>query len=183
MIAFLVPGSSGGADLESYSLTSGRPIKQMPVVEVNWNNNVTVAGLAFTPDSQRVGAVFADGQGAGFVVEWPAAGKGGRAVLQQLLPLGVNLPPNVPGVGRVFEGRAFHWLDNGHAFLLYGNSVLDTDSGVQLGTLDVPRVRSQSARPDADTCSVVGSDEFGNVHVFAMKFDLAAARKRLVPGK
>jgi len=183
MVAFIVPGSSG-ADLESYSLSTGRPIKQMPIVEVNWNNNVTVAGLAFTPDSQRVSAVFADGQGAGFVVEWPAAGKGGRPLLQQLLPLGVNVPPRQPGaVARLFEGRPFSWLDNGHAFLLYGSSVLDTDSGVQLGTLDLSRPRSQSTDPAADACSVVGSDEFGGVHVFAMKLDLAGARKRLVPGK
>ena len=183
MVAFIVPGSSG-ADLESYSLSTGRPIKQMPIVEVNWNNNVTVAGLAFTPDSQRVSAVFADGQGAGFVVEWPAAGKGGRPLLQQLLPLGVNVPPRQPGaVARLFEGRPFSWLDNGHAFLLYGSSVLDTDSGVQLGTLDLPRPRSQCTDPAADACSVVGSDEFGGVHVFAMKLDLAGACKRLVPGK
>jgi hypothetical protein len=183
MVAFIVPGSSG-ADLESYSLSTGRPIKQMPIVEVNWNNNVTVAGLAFTPDSQRVSAVFADGQGAGFVVEWPAAGKAGRPLLQQLLPLGVNLPPRQPGAtARLFDGRPFSWLDNGHAFLLYGSSVLDTDSGVQLGTLDLPRPRSQSTDPAADACSVVGSDEFGGVHVFAVKLDLAGARKRLVPGK
>ena len=154
----------------------------MPVVEVNWANNVTVAGLAFTPDSQRIGAVFADGQGAGFFVEWPAAGRGGSAVLQQLLPLGVNLPPNIPGVGARLRRPAFHWLDNGHAFLLYGNSVLDTDSGVQLGSARRPRVRSQSAAP-TPTPARRRHDEFGNVHVFAMKFDLAAARKRLVPGR
>ena len=180
-IALIIPSGSG-ADLESYSLATGRPIKQMPIVEVNWNNNVTVAGLAFSPDSQRIATVFADGHGAGFFVAWPAAGRGGRPVLQQLLPVGVNLPGPQPGLmGRAFEGRAFHWLDNGRAWMLFGTSVFDTDSGVLLGSVEVPRVRSQGTRPDSNACHVVGNDDFGGVHVFAMKLDLDGARGRLVP--
>jgi len=179
-IAFIVANGSG-ADLESYSLTTGRPVKQMPIVEVNWNNNVTVAGMAYTPDAQRVCAVFAGGQGAGFFVAWPAAGRSGRPLLQQLLPVGVNVPPQVGGMPARFEGRGMHWLDNGRAWALFGASVFDTDTGTLLGSLNQANVRGQSTRPDGDRCQLVHPDEFGGVHLFEEKLDLAGARKRLIP--
>lgn len=181
-IAFIVQGA-GGADLESYTLATGRPIKQMPIVEVNWNNNVNVAGLAYTPDSQRIAAVFADGQGAGFFVAWPASGRGGKALVQQYLPIGVNLPAQHAGFGGpLFEGRAFHWLDKGHAWLLYGNSVFDADTGAMLASLNLPGVRSQSATPDGNTCYLVRADEFAGLQFAAVKLDIAGARQRVVGG-
>lgn len=181
-ITFIVQGA-GGADLESYTLATGRPIKQMPIVEVNWNNNVTVAGLAYTPDSQRIAAVFADNQGAGFFVAWPATGRGGKALVQQFLPIGVNLPAEHAGFGgTTFQGRAFHWLDQGHAWLLYGNSVFDADTGAMLGSLNQHGVRSQSATPDGDTCHIVRREEFGGLQLAALNLDLAGARKRVVGG-
>jgi hypothetical protein len=181
-IAFIVQGNNG-ADLESYTLATGRPSKQMPIVEVNWTGNVIVSGLAFSPDSQRIAAVFADGQGAGFFVEWPAAGRGGKAVLQQFLPVGVNPPPAHLGFGMpVFEGRAFHWLENGRAWLLYGGSVFDTDSGSLLGSLGLSAVRSQYTVPSGDTCQIVRNDEFGGLVFTTVELDLPGARQRALGG-
>jgi hypothetical protein len=182
-IAIIVHGNGGG-DLESYSLANGRPIKQMPIVEVNWNNNVVAAGLAYSPDSQRIAAVFADGQGAGFFVAWPAAGRGGKAQLQHFLPVGVNLPPAHVGFGGgpVFEGRAFHWLDKGRAWILHGNSIFDTESGQLLGTLNLGVVRRQSALPDGDTCLLVHTEDFGGLQFTSVKLDLPGARKRVKSG-
>jgi hypothetical protein len=182
-IAMILQGNSG-ADLESYSLPAGRPIKQKPIDELTWNNNVVITGLAFTPDSDRIAAVFADGQGAGFFVEWPAAGRGGKAVFKHFLPVGVNLPPPVAGLGwPTFEGRAFHWLDKGHAWLLHGNSVFDTDSGALLGSLGLPGVKRGFTAADGDTSYLVRNDEFTGLHLAAVKVNLAAARAALAPGK
>jgi hypothetical protein len=181
--AMIVQGN-GGADLESYSLATGRPIKQMPIVEVNWNNNVVVTGLAYSPDGQRISAVFADGQGAGFFVAWPAAGRSGKALLQHFLPVGVNLPPGHVGFGGVpaFEGRAFHWLDKGRAWVLHGNSAFDTESGQLLGSLNLGLVRRLSSLPDGDTCLVVRNEDFGGLQFAAVKLDLAWARQRAKGG-
>ena len=179
-IAFIIPSNSG-ADLESYSLATGRPIKQMPIGEVNWANNVTVAGLAFSPDGDRIAAIIADGRGAGLVVAWPAAGRSGRAVLQQLLPVGVDVPQAHQAFGQAaFEGRPFHWLDNGRAWLLFGTSVFDTDTGTLLGSPKLPQVRRQSTRPDGNAAHLVANDEFGTPHLFEVRFDLEGARKRLI---
>lgn len=179
-VAFIVR-SNRGADLESYSLLNGRPIKQMPIDEVNWADNVRVAGLAFSPDGQRIAAVIADGRGAGFIGAWPAAGRSGQAVLQKLLPVGVDLPPPHHAFGApAFEGRPFHWLDGGRAWLLFGASVFDTDTGTLLGSTKLPQVRSQSTRPDGNAAHLLASDEFGSPHLFEVRLDLEGARKRLI---
>ena len=179
-IAFIVL-SGGRADLESWSLATGRPIKQMPVVEVDWRNNVTVAGLAFSPDGQRIAAVFSGGQGAGFFVAWPAAGRGGRAVLQQFLPVGVNPPRVMHAMAGAFgfDGRGFHWLDGGAAWLLFGGSVFDTETGALLGSPNQPNVRAQYADPRGNACQLIHADEFGGVHLFTHVIDLATARRNL----
>lgn len=184
-VALIVPGA-GGADLESYALATGRPIKQMPIVEVDLGN-ATVAALSYSPDGQRIAAVFADGRGAGFFVAWPSAGRGGKAVLQQLLPVGVN-PPAAPhefvaAAGPAFEGQPFHWLDKGRAWLLFGDSVFDTDTGALLGSLNQHGVRSQSADPDSDSCHLVARDEFGSVHLFSLRLDLDGTRRRVAPAR
>lgn len=183
-IAFIVQGA-GGADLESYALATGRPIKQMPIVEVD-PGNATVAALAYSSDGQRIAAVFANGRGAGFFVAWPATGRGGRAVSQQLLPVGVNAPepPHEFGAALpVFEGRPIHWLDKGSAWLLFGESVFDTASGALLGSLNQQGVRSQSADSAGDACYLVARDDFGSIHLFVLRLDLEAARQRAVPAR
>jgi hypothetical protein len=182
-IAMILQGNSS-ADLESYSLATGRPVKQMPIVEVNVANNVVITGLAFTPDGQRIAAVFADGQGAGFFVAWPAAGRGGKALLQHFLPVGVNLPPPVAGLGwPSFEGRALHWLDKGRAWLIHAGSIFDTESGAMLGSLGLQGVKSVDTSPDGDTCFVVKNDDFDGQHLAAVQLNLAAARAGLAPTK
>ena len=173
-IAFLVRGGNG-ADLESYSLATGRAIKQMPVVDVNWNVVTSIAGFAFTPDNARIAAVFADGHGAGVYVEWPAAGRGGRAVRQPFLPVGVNPPARPEMIGSVFEGRPMHWLDEGRAWLLWGGSVFDTESGELLAELKIADVRSQSTW--GNNASLVVADPFGGHHLDEVKLDLTKARK------
>jgi hypothetical protein len=174
VIAFLVRGGTG-ADLESYALATGRPVKQMPIVDVNWNLVAAVGGFAFTPDSQRIAAVFADGHGAGVYVEWPAAGRTGRAIRQPFLPVGVKPPAALEGFGPSFEGPPLHWLDNGKAWLLWGNSVFDTDTGTQLGELKIAGVRSQSAGGKA--AHLLVSDPFGGQRLDEVKLDLDKARE------
>jgi hypothetical protein len=181
-IAFIVR-RGGGADLESYSLASGRPIKQMPIVEVNLNANVSVAGLSYTPDGSRIAAVFSDGQGAGVFVAWPAAGRTGRALVQQFLPVGVKPPPGHGAAGDVFTGRSFHWLDKGSAWILRGTSVFDTETGYLLGTLSLPNIRGQSTDPASNTCRFVRTDEFGAIHVDEVTLDLEGARKKAIPAR
>jgi hypothetical protein len=180
-IAFIILGG-GRADLESWSLAGGRPIKQMPIVEVDWRNNVTVAGLSFTPDSQRIAAVFSGGQGAGFFVAWPAAGRGGRPALQQFLPIGVNPPrvmhPMAAAFG--FEGPGFHWLDKGRAWVLFGSSVFDTESGALLGSINQSNVRGQYADWKGNACQLVHPDEFNSVHLFNHVLDVEGARRAAV---
>jgi hypothetical protein len=174
VIAFLVRGGNG-ADLESFALATGRPIKQMPIVDVNWNLVAAIAGFAFTPDSQRIAGVFADGQGAGVYVEWPAAGRTGRAVRQPFLPVGVNPPAVHEGFGPTFKGRPMHWLDNGNAWLLWGNAVFDTETGTPLGDLKIPAVHSQSTA--GNTAHLLVADPFGGQRLDEVRLDLAKARK------
>jgi hypothetical protein len=174
VIAFLVRGGNG-ADLESYAVATGRAIKQMPIVDVNWNLVAAVAGFAFTPDGQRIAGVFADGQGAGVYVEWPAAGRTGRAIRQPFLPVGVNPPAAHEGFGPAFEGRPMHWLDDGKSWLLWGSSVFDTDTGALLGELKVAGVNSQSTA--GNTAYLLVADPFGGQHLDEVKLDLEKARK------
>ena len=47
--AFITRGTRGG-DLESVSLTTGKPIKQMPIADLDWAPDVQVAAVAYTPD-------------------------------------------------------------------------------------------------------------------------------------
>ena len=181
-IAFVVRRGAG-ADLESYSLASGRPIKQLPIVEVNLSENVSVAGLSYTPDGSRIVAVFSDGQGAGVFVAWPAAGRGGRAVVQHFLPVGVKPPLGHGAAGDAFTGRSFHWLDKGSAWILRGSSAFDTETGYLLGTLTLPNIHGQSTDPASNTARFVRTDEFGAIVVDEVVLDLAGARKKAIPAR
>ena len=113
-----------------------------------------------------------------------ATGRGGRALLQHFLPVGVNLPPPIAGLGwPSFEGRAFHWLDNGRAWLMHAGSIFDTESGAMLGSLGMQGVKSVDSSPDGDTVFVVKNDEIDGQHLAAVQLNLAAARAALAPTK
>ena len=116
-------------------------------------------------------------------VEYARTTRFGKPLAQHFLPVGINPPRVVQGMAAPigFEGRGFHWLDTGRAWVLFGGSVFDTGSGALLGSLNQPNVRSQFADPKGTTCQLVHADEFGGVHLFTHALDLEGARRAAVP--
>jgi hypothetical protein len=74
-----------------------------------------------------------------------------------------------------FEGPAFDWLDGGKAYLLYGASVFETETGQFIGDLGIEGVRAQVA--DGSTgCQLVRANDAGRVQIDAVTLDLGKGR-------
>ena len=169
----VVTRAGDGADLESVSLTTGKPIKQMAIGELDWAPDVRVSALSYTPDGTKIAAVFQKGEGEGVLMCWPALGRSSASLFWHPLP---PVQPARNGDGSsAFSGPAMQWLEGGESWLYYGAHVFDTDKGTRLGDLSTPGVRSQWT-DGRDTCFLAWNDPLGEPRLDVVKLDLAKAR-------
>jgi len=75
-----------------------------------------------------------------------------------------------------FEGPAFDWLDGGNAYLLYGASVFETETGRFIGDLGMENVRAQVAHGSA-VCELVRTNDAGRVQIDAVTLDLGQGKR------
>ena len=158
----------GTGGIASYSLTNTKLIRSFPIGVLDWNLAVRPAGLAYSPDGTQVAAVI-EGDGQGLFAVWPAVGKPPRPLFRHVVPVGGG------EFGGDFQGSAFEWLDGGKAYVLYGASVFETETGRFLGDLGIEGVRAQIPGGD-DAVHLIRADEAGRLRVDAVTLDLGRAR-------
>lgn len=96
------------------------------------------AGLAYSQDGKKLAALFAK-QGAGYIICWRIA---------DVRPLG-EYEVAVPAAGGAQE-RGLEWVENGKAWLIMGNTLVDANDGKTLGQLNSPpTIRQWTIGPDS----------------------------------
>lgn len=103
---------------------------------------VSPAGLAFSPDKQRLALLLVDNQGRAVVLQWNMAT--GKPLPEHALPEKVDLPR--VGFGRV---RGLDYVADGRALLVAGRTLLNPDTGATLAVLDAGKVHGQAVTDDA----------------------------------
>jgi hypothetical protein len=127
--------------------------------------------LAYTPDGNKIAALF-EANGQALFVVWPAAGRASRSLWNHVLASGLTPRPCADGFAPGFEDHAFEWLDDGDTYLLYGSSVVDAHKGNFLGDLELGGVQSQSAAGPG-LVELVRSTEEGRTRIDLVTLDLA----------
>lgn len=118
------------------------------------------AGLAYSQDGKKLAALFAK-QGAGFIICWRVA---------DMKPLG-EYEVAVPAAGGADE-RGLEWIDNGKAWLIMGNTLVDASDGKTLGQLNSPpTIRQWTTGPDS---LAMMYQEDGKTGVAMAKLDAAS---------
>jgi hypothetical protein len=166
-------GDTGG--IASYALGTSKLIRSFPINVLDWRLQVRPAGLAFSPDGSSIAAVI-EGEGQGLFAAWPSAGKPTRPSYKNVLPIGNGGDAFANGPANGFEGQAFEWLDEGRAFVLYGSSVFETESGQFLGDVGIEGVRAQITR-GKNVCELIRMNDAGHVQVDVVTLDLSKARE------
>jgi predicted Zn finger-like uncharacterized protein len=124
----------GTPQVQLIELSSGRTRKLAIPLAPQWP--LTPAGLAFSPDSSRIGIVF-EQDGNVLAVAWNVAST--LKTQEHVYPAGMlSIPPRTQ-----FKGRAMDWLDDASTWVLFGSVLVDVPSGQSLGSLGVAGVLNQ----------------------------------------
>lgn len=116
-------------------------------------------GMAFSPDGKKLAALFARG-GAAFLVCWRASD--GKMLGEYDIP--VPTGPQSPDAGRGLD-----WVHNGSAWLIMGNTLIDSATGRFIGQLNAPANTGQwLIGPDAFAFTY---DSEGKTHIATVKLD------------
>ena len=120
-----------------YDLVSAGQPRRFAILGLENQPLIQPAGVAFSPDKQRLAALFVDPQGRGAVVKsWAMAN--GKPFPDRVLADQID-PPRA-GLGRV---RALDWVAGGRAWLINGTTVMSPDTGFVVATLAAGNVRGQ----------------------------------------
>lgn len=121
-------------------------------------------GIAFSPDSSRIGVLLEKGTD-GLIRSWMMAGE---------LPL-ANAALKAPAPDEMLgqqKGRAFDWMAGGK-WLVHGRTVIDAATGATFGTLSDGVVTGQQMADDHTAyLNYIGTD--GHPHMAVVKFNPAA---------
>ena len=167
------------AALASYALSGSRGAREVPITEIRVPQFRTTA-LAYTPDGNKIAALF-EANGQALFVVWPAAGRATRSLWNHVLASGLQPRPCADGFAPSFDDHAFEWLDDGDTYLLYGSSVVDAHSGSFLGDLELGGVLSQSSAGPG-VVELVRSPEEGKTRIDLVTLDLSKLGSRAAPG-
>ena len=167
-------GANAAGRLEVYSLETQKLTRRIVIDQLQWNASVKPSGLAFNEKADKIAVLF-EHEGQGLFACW---GTANDTPLQThvypggLLPEGVNTAQ--------FRGHAFSMVDDGRAWLLYGSSVFDTETGKLLGDLGIKDVRSQNA-VSGDTIFLVQQPEGATATaLLEVRLDVNRARRELL---
>ena len=133
--------------------------RRLPVPVLGNQPGVTTAGLAFSPDKQRLALLLVDAQGRSVVVTWNVAT--GKPLPERVLSERLD-PPRI-GFGRA---RMLDWVADGRALLVAGRIVLNPDNGETLAVLDAGKVHAQAVTNDSTVHLAYG--EFGQLEGVAV---------------
>jgi hypothetical protein len=138
--------------------------RRFNVPVLNNQPGVTAAGLAFSPDKQRLALLLLDAQGRSVVVTWNVGT--GKPLPEKTLPDRLD-PPRV-GFGRA---RMLDWVADGRALLVAGRMVLNPDNGEILAVFDTPRVHGQAVTNDSTVHLAYGDagNQLDGVAVIALE--------------
>ena len=103
---------------------------------------VSAAGLAFSPNKQRLALLLVDNQGRAVVVQWNMAT--GKPLPEHALAERVDLPR--VGFGRV---RGLDYVADGRALLVAGRTLINPDTGATLAVLEAGKVHGQAVTDDS----------------------------------
>ena len=132
----------GRNHLALHQLARGGQPRRLPITALGEQWSIRPAGIAFSPDSSRVAALFVH-EGQGLVVAWNV--RTGKSVAEVVVPTAVQ--PLVSLGGR--PARSLDWLGAGPgtAWLVCGTTVLNAASGEVLADLGATDLVGQSAGP------------------------------------
>ena len=124
----------GPAQVQLFEVLSGR-VRKFPITSLDTKWPLEPAALTFSPDSSRVAICF-ERDGGVLVLAWNVAT--GKQVAEQIYVAGMLPIPQRMG----FSGRGLDWLDN-NTWLLFGQTLLDANSGAVLGVTGLDHVTAQ----------------------------------------
>jgi hypothetical protein len=175
LLAAVTRDESGPADapgrLEVYNLVTGALTRRITIDELQWNSNIRPSGIAFNDQANKVAVLF-EHQGQGLFLCWGNAND--IPVNQYVYPGG--LIPQGANIG-AFQGPSFALVDNGNAWMIYGATVFDSATGLQLGDLKIKDVISQRA-VSRDTLFLL-QQTGGKTTLLEVRLDVGRARRLL----
>jgi hypothetical protein len=125
-----------------YELFGKPDPRRFPVAGLDPDFRVQAAGIAFSPDNQRVAALFENNR-KGFITSWRL--RDGKVVSEPVVPGEVEVPTG-PNFNRQ---RVLDWVAGGRAWLVSGNVLLNADTGAGIGRLAADnKVRGQAVTTD-----------------------------------
>jgi hypothetical protein len=178
LLAVIVRDDSGPAEapgrLEIYNLLTGNLTSKYLIDELQWSANIRPSGVAFNDQSNKIAVLF-EHQGQGLFLCWAA---GNPIPINQYVYPGGLLPQGA-NIG-AFQGPSFALVDNGSAWMIYGATVFDSQTGLQLGDLKIKDVISQRV-VSRDTMFLL-QQAGGKSTLLEVRLDVGRAR-RLIAAK
>jgi hypothetical protein len=173
LLAAVSRDESGPADapgrLEVYNLLSGALTRRITIDELQWNSGIRPSGISFNDQATKIAVLF-EHQGQGLFLCW---GNANDIPIHQyvypggLIPQGANIA--------AFQGPSFGLVDNGNAWMIYGATVFDSATGLQLGDLKIKDVISQRV-VSRDTLFLL-QQSGGKTRLLEVRLDVGRARR------
>jgi hypothetical protein len=175
LLAVVARDDSGPADapgrLEIYNLLTGAVTRRITIDELQWNSGIRPSGISFNDEATKIAVLF-EHQGQGLFLCWGNAND--LPINQYVYPGG--LIPQGANIAK-FQGASFALVDNGDAWMIYGSTVFDSSTGLQLGDLKVKGVISQRA-VSRDTLYLLQQSD-GATKLLEVRLDVGRARRLL----
>jgi hypothetical protein len=175
LLAAITRDETGAAEapgrLEVYNLTTGNITRRIVIDELQWNSTIRPSGISFNDTATKIAVLF-EHQGQGLFLCW---GNANDIPMNQYVYPGGLLPQGA-NIG-AFQGPSFALVDNGNAWMIYGASVFDSATGLQLGDLKIKDVISQRA-VSRDTLYLLQQSD-GATKLLEVRLDVGRARRLL----
>jgi hypothetical protein len=128
--------NQGGIDI--YDLAQSRGAIKSFIVDVQpW---AKPAGMSWSPSGQNVAAFWDDGQGRCLLVDFKMVGDPKKPAHSYPYEVAPYPPLTYQNYG---PGRTLDWLPDGNSWLMFGQYVIDVETGKNLGDLGLPQPKSQ----------------------------------------
>jgi hypothetical protein len=165
--------NQGGIDVYNLTAPQPKPIKTFFVDIQPWARPV---GMAWSRKGDNIAAFWDDGQGRGLLLAFKFMGdpkKPAHEHRYETVPYPATLAQTYG------NGRTFDWLSDNSTWLLFGQYLIDVDSGKLLGELGMAQAKSQQVLEKDQLIVHHAGGEGGAEDVFLVKLKTEAiATKR-----